>query len=76
MVAADRERRAPMAWIRSKKAWISATLRTTSSGSVGASPTSATLQSSNGLTPVVGLTWRISREASRTPAGPWRAPIR
>ncbi len=47
-----------------------------SSGLTGASPRSATLQMSKGAIPLVGWTRRIRREASRTPAGPWRAPAR
>ena len=47
VIAADRQRRRTEVADALENSWISATLRTTSSGSVGASPTSPTLHSSN-----------------------------
>ena len=67
-----------MSWRRSsaKYASIISIDRSLLIGLTGASPRSATLQISKGRTRLDGCTRRITRDASRTPAGPWRAPER
>ena len=67
---------APAAWMPAKKRSIVSRLAIRSSGLVGASPTSATRQMSNGAMRLEALTLRISRDISRICAGPWRAPAR
>ena len=66
----------PAACTSAKNASIISIERSRLSGLTGASPRSATLHTSNGAMPLVGCDFRISRDASRTPAGPWRAPAR
>lgn len=67
---------APAAERPRKNSAIAAIEPSLSIGSTGASPTSATWHRSNGATPVATLTGRRNRDASRTCAGPVRAPGR